>query len=322
MSKHALKLISLLLAGLLLAGCAKAEPTPRATAAPKEGFLDVPGGPVWYRVSGTGSGTPLLLIHGGPGGRSCRLSVIAALGDERPVVLYDQLGSGRSGRPDNPQLWHLDRFVDELDAVRKQLGLTHVHILGHSWGASLAVQYVLTRGAQGVESLTLAGPLLRTQDWIEDANVLRRQLPQSIQDTLKQHEDVGTIHSAEYQAAAEAFYRQFLFHSQPVPEDPACSDSAKNDVIYETMWGPTEFHATGSLKSFDVTDHLGELRMPVLLLVGEFDEARPETMARYQKLIAGSQLQVIEGAGHMSMVDEPEKFLQALRGFLHSVDAK
>jgi proline iminopeptidase len=311
----------LLLAWLTLAGCTRSGPVQKDEPAPKEGFLDVPGGPIWYRVAGTGSGTPLLLIHGGPGGRSCRLSALAALGDERPIVFYDQLGSGRSGRPADPDLWQINRFVDELDAVRTRLGLTRVHILGHSWGGSLAVQYVLTKGARGVESLTLAGPLLSTRDWIEDANVLRRQLPQSVQDVLKRHEDAGTTNSAEYKEAAEAFYRQFLFHRQPVPETPECSGSAKNDVIYETMWGPTEFYATGSLKSFDVTDRLGELRMPVLFIVGRYDEARSQTVARYQQLIAGSQLQIIEEAGHMSMVDEPQKFLQVVREFLAKVDA-
>src|SRR4029077_13345000 len=85
---------------------------------PREGFVGVPGGKVWYRIMGSGSQTPLLLLHGGPGGRSCGFSVLVDLAKDRPVVMYDQLGSGRSERPADAGLWRTDRFVDELAAVR------------------------------------------------------------------------------------------------------------------------------------------------------------------------------------------------------------
>jgi len=234
-------------------------------------------------------------------------------------VFYDQLGSGRSGRPADPSLWQIDRFVEELDAVRKQLGLSRVHLLGHSWGASLAVQYVLTKGTRGVESLILAGPLLSTRDWIDDANILRRQLPLPVQEVLKRNEDAGTIHSQEYQDATYLFYSQFFFHRQPVPVTPECAGSARNQDIYEAMWGPNEFSSTGNLQSFDVTHRLSELQLPALFVVGQFDELRQETAARYQTLVPGSRLEVIEGAGHMSMVDEPQKFLQVVRKFMNTI---
>ena len=118
----------------------------QADLKPGQGFLDVPGGPVWYRVVGAGTGTPILLLHGGPGGTSCGFSLLDALGEERAVVRYDQLGSGRSGRPDNLALWQRQRFVEELHSVRQQLGLTRMHLLGSSWGSALAVQYLLEKG--------------------------------------------------------------------------------------------------------------------------------------------------------------------------------
>jgi proline iminopeptidase len=93
-------------------------------------------------------------------------------------------------------------------------------------------------------------------------------------------------------------------------------------VIYEQMWGPTEFFATGSLKTFDLTPKLGQLRLPVLLMVGQFDEARPETAARYQKLIPGSRLEVIEGAAHAQLSDNPEATLKAIASFLTSVEKR
>ena len=107
-----------------------------------EGFIDVPGGRVWYRVVGSGSGTPLLLLHGGPGVPSYYLKPLMALADERPVIFYDQLGCGHSDRPADSTLWTIDRYVEELDQVRRTLGLSQVHLLGHSWGTILANEYV------------------------------------------------------------------------------------------------------------------------------------------------------------------------------------
>ncbi len=289
-------------------------------AAPKEGFLPVPGGPVWYRVMGTGSGVPLVVLHGGPGGTSCGFASLSPLGAARPVVTYDQLGSGRSGRPADRSLWTVDHFVDELDAVRKQLGLKRMHLMGHSWGGSLAAAYVLKKGTKGIESLILASALLSTPDWIRDADELKKQLPAGIQETLRQHETAGTTNSAEYRVAEREYTGRFV-RRKPGAPNPECADSAFNRLIYEQMWGPSEFFATGSLKSFDVTGQLSKLRVPVLLMVGEFDEARPETAARYQKLIPGSKLEVIPGSAHSLLNDNREGTLRVLQEFLGSVNA-
>jgi proline-specific peptidase len=293
-----------------------------------EGFIDVPGGPVWYRiVSSGGSGdsgeaTPVLFVHGGPGGSSCVFSdLAAALGQDRPVVLYDQLGSGRSGRPRDASLWHLDRFVRELAAVRKALGLRRVHLVGHSWGAALATEYVVKSRPGGVASLVLAGPLLSTERWIDDANRLRAQLPEAVQRTLTLHERAGTTASKEYLAATEVFYDKFLFHRQPRPEMPECRSWEDNEVVYEQMWGPSEFHATGNLLHFDVTPQLAGLNLPVLFIVGRYDEARPETVAGFQASVHGAKMEVLEQSGHMAPVEEPVRYREILREFFRSVDA-
>jgi proline iminopeptidase len=146
-----------------------------------QGFIDVPGGPVWYKAVGAGPGIPLLVLHGGPGGTSCGYSALEPLASERPVIRYDQLGTGRSGRPDELSLWTVERFVEELHVVRGALGLEQMHLLGHSWGGSLAAAYVLEKGTDGIVSLTLSSPLLSTPQWIVDANLLRAQLPEDVQ---------------------------------------------------------------------------------------------------------------------------------------------
>ncbi len=288
--------------------------------APGEGFITVAGGPVWYRVTGTGDGVPLLVLHGGPGGTSCGFARLDPLGTGRPVVRYDQLGTGRSGRPGDLSLWTVDRFVEELHAVRHRLGLERMHLLGHSWGGSLAAAYVLEKGTEGIVSLTLSSPLLSTPQWIADANLLRAQLPEDVQQTLAEHEAAGTTDSEEYQAATGVFYERHVYGGEKPPESEACAGAPWNPVIYEYMWGPTEFYATGTLLDFDVTARLHRIDVPVLFITGEFDEARPETVRGFQGLIDGARFEVIEDAGHATLSKKPEKYRAILEAFLDSVE--
>ncbi|MBK9168536.1 MAG: proline iminopeptidase-family hydrolase [Bryobacterales bacterium] len=304
------RLIPVVAALLLLA--------PGALPAGREGFVNVPGGPVWYRITGDGKGIPILALHGGPGGMSCHFEPLAALGSTRPVVVYDQLGSGRSGRPTGTDLWTVERFVEELDVVRRELGLKQVHLLGHSWGAALAAEYVLSTAGRGVASLILASPLLSAKDWLKDARELRRQLPPAVAEALDRHEREGTTHLPEYREAEREYYRRFV-HRTPPRRIADCAGSEPNWEIYEQMWGPSEFRATGSLRSFDVTPRLASLRMPVLLIVGQYDEARPETAARYRERIPGARLAVIPDAAHSLFGDAPNATLRAIRSFLEGV---
>jgi proline iminopeptidase len=193
--------------------------------------------------------------------------------------------------------------------------------MGHSWGGAVVAQYVLTKGPRGVESLILGSPLLSTPDWVRDAEVLRQQLPAATQATLRKHEAAGTTSSAEYRAAEAEFYKLFMARHPRTPE-PDCAGSVFNRQIYEYMWGPSEFHATGTLIDFDLNARLGELRLPVLLIVGEFDEARPETAARYQRRIPGAQLTVVPDAGHAVWSDNLRGFVGAIEKFLQGVDSR
>ncbi|MGK2925585.1 MAG: proline iminopeptidase-family hydrolase [Lysobacterales bacterium] len=306
-------------AWLLLAACA---PLAAADIEPGDGFIEVTGGPVWYRVIGEGPGVPLLVLHGGPGGTSCRFSALEPLGEERPVIRYDQLGTGRSARPDDLSLWTVERYVEELHTIRQRLGLERMHLLGHSWGGSLAAAYVLEKGTEGIVSLTLSSPLLSTPQWIADANLLRAQLPEDVQATLNEHEEAGTLDSEAYQDASEIFYERHVYGG-PKPDDAeACTGAPWNETIYEYMWGPTEFNATGTLIDFDVTGRLHEIDAPVLFITGEFDEARPETVAGFQQQVPGARLAVMEDVAHYSLVKDPEGYMAILEEFLDAAEAK
>jgi proline iminopeptidase len=248
----------------------------------RSGFVDVPGGPVWYEIAGEG-GIPLLTLHGGPGGTSCGLQLLYPLADERAVVRYDQLGSGRSGRPRDPKLWQRDRFVEALHTLRMELGLERMHLHGHSWGGALAAYYVLEKGSEGVVSLTLSSPLISTPLWIRDANILRATLAPEVQEALDRHEAAGTTDDPEYQEATDVFYEQFVRRGDAV-EVVNCDDAPRNSMIYNQMWGPTEFYATGSLGDFDLTPRLKDIDVPTLLSSAPGSKARSRR-SRFTSLI-------------------------------------
>jgi proline iminopeptidase len=234
------------------------------------------------------------------------------------VIFYDQLGCGRSDRPADQRLWRGERFVEELARVRAALGLKQTHILGHSWGSMLTVDYMLTH-PDGVASLVLAGPALSIPRYLKDVQGLRAALPQDTQEALGRHEKAGTTDSAEYQEAARVFYRRHLSRLDPWPPELVKTFEGFGAQVYNTMWGPSEFYATGPLKDYDRTARLGELRLPVLLTAGRYDETTPDQAALYQSLIPNARLEIFEKSAHMTMLDEAERYVEVIRRFLREV---
>lgn len=286
-----------------------------------EGFIDVTGGRVWYRVVGSGTQTPLLVLHGGPGVGSVYLKPLAMLADDRPVVFYDQLSSGKSDKPADSTLWTIERYAREVDEVREALGLDRIHLLGHSWGTMLAMEY-MQNDPEGVESLIMSSPLVSTAKWMEDANRYRAELPDSIQTILVQHEEAGTTDSDEYLAAADVYMGRhvFRFDTPPIEIDSAMAGFGMG--VYQYMWGPSEFYASGTLKDFDRLEYLDDLALPTLFTAGRYDEASPETVEWYSSFVPGARLVIFEQSAHMAMLKEPEEFVGAIREFLRDVEVR
>ncbi len=289
----------------------------------KEGYVNVEGGKIWYKIVGDGGGIPLLVLHGGPGSRSCSMIPgFSLLGDERPIVFYDQLGSGNSDRPTDTILWKTERFVNEIDSLRTSLKLNELHILGHSCGSTFLVEYMVAKKPEGVKSVIFSSPMISTSDWIEDANILLSQMPFEIQDTIKKYEALENYSAPEYLAATDSFYTRHLSRrSWPYIPNMECDNVPEfNEQVYNYMWGPTEFTATGTLIDFDRTADLNKIKEPILFVTGEFDEARPETMYKYQKLSKNASVEIIGDAAHMTMIDQPEKLEEAIGSFLKKVE--
>lgn len=289
----------------------------------QEGYIEVPGGRVWYTRVGTGEQTPLIVLHGGPGNTHAPLkSTLHVLGDERPVIFYDQLGSGNSDRPTDASLWKTERFVEELACIRQALGLSQTHILGHSWGTMLAAAYLLDTRPAGVSSVIFSSPCLSAQRWKEDADRLIARLPKEVQQTIARHEERGTTDSDEYQEAMKEYYARYVCRLEPLPEVLAESRRKANKDVYMTMWGPSEFCPTGNLKTFDYTPKLHQLDIPALFLCGRHDEATPEATRYYQSLVPGAEFHVLENSSHMGYLEETAEYVQTVREFLRRADKR
>jgi proline iminopeptidase len=285
---------------------------------PREGFVQVEGGRIWFKIVGEGKGTPLLLIHGGPGSRSCSgIPTYSLLSSERPVIFYDQLGTGHSDRPWDTKLWRPARFADEIDSLRKALGLKELHILGHSWGGTVLMEYMV-RDPKGVRSAIFASPLISTPIWIKDAKILLSQMPKNLQDTIVKYERDKNYTAPSYLIATDSFYARYLVRHGAMLVSECELSGPGNDSLYNYMWGPTEFNATGTLKNYDRSRDLPKIRGNVLFIAGEFDEARPETMKMFSQKVKGSKLVIIPDAGHGMQHDQPVLYVEALRAFMES----
>lgn len=281
----------------------------------EEGTVAVDGYEVWYRRVG-GGGVPLLVLHGGPGAGHDYLETLEGLASGREVVFYDQLGCGRSDKPDDTSLWRIGRFVAEVDAVRDALGLEEIHLLGQSWGGWLAIEYMLTRPG-GVVGLVLASTSASIPQFVEEAEKLKAALPPEVYETMRRHEAAGELHHPDYEAAVEEFYARHVCRLDPWP-DPMLrtGENLAGNPVYETMNGPNEFFVIGNLKDWDRTDRLGEIEEPTLITVGRYDELTPACAETIRQGIADSRVQVFEQSSHTAHLEETDAYLKAVADFL------
>ncbi len=314
-----LKLGGLILPGICLLVMLNSCKTKELT--PGEGYIDVTGGKIWYRINGDGNSTPILLLHGGPGSSSYYLDPLKALSRDRPVIFIDQLGSGRSTRITDTTLMTIKKNVEQLEQVRQALNLDDFYLYGHSWGTMLGIDYYL-KYPEEIKAIIFHSPLFSTDLWIKDADTLIASLPDSIQVIIRENEKNKTYNSDDYLKAVELYYSNFLRRKE---RPQAQIDSARmldGVNVYAFMWGPSEFTATGNLLNYDRVKRLNEVGVPTLLLTGEYDEARPATVRYFQSLIPGAEFTVIKNSGHVTMHDNLPETISAIREFLLKIEQK
>jgi proline-specific peptidase len=293
----------------------------------QEGFVPFSGHGVWYRIAGDQDApgkVPLVCLHGGPGATHDYFAPLESIAETgRRVVLYDQLGWGNSDHVHEPQMWTVQLFIEELVEIRRALGLEKVHILGHSWGGMLAMEYALMQPA-GLASLVLADTTASTPQWVAETARLVCELPFEVQEAIRKHESEGTTDSPEYEDACRLFSRRHGGgHIDPKPEwVKKAFEKLEDNEVYLTMWGPSEFCATGTLKDWDITGRLGEIRVPALVIAGRHDEATPTLAETIHQRLPGSELVIFEQSAHFPHIEETERYLRVLQRFLDSVEAQ
>jgi len=285
-----------------------------------EGFIEVTGGRVWYKkvAVDSGEGLPLLVLHGGPGATHDYLEPLEELANERPVFFYDQLGGGNSDRPDDRSLWNAERFIAELATVRKFLGLERLFILGSSWGAALAVAYMLQREPSGVEGLVLSGPLLSTSRWIADQRKYISQMPKASADAITECEAKSDFASSKYQAAMLEFYKRHLCRLDVWPECLNRTLEKMGAEVYNTMWGASEFTMSGNLSKLELAEDLKKIDVPILITCGEFDESTPSTCRYFQSCAKNAELRIFSGASHSHHLEKTGEYLAAIGDFMRN----
>lgn len=285
-----------------------------------DGMIAVPGGNVWFNRVGGGPGLPLLVVHGGPGLPHAYLRSLERLADEREVIYWDQLGCGNSERPSSRELWTMPRSVAEMDAVVKGLGLDRFHVFGNSWGAMMAQQYVLDVASRAA-SLTISNSIASIPQFTQMVARLKTELDPAIQSAIDRHEAAGTTYMAEYQHAVRTWNETYLCRVRPWPPELSEAFANMGTDIFETMFGPSDFHIVGTIRDWDVFDRLPEITLPTLVLAGRFDECVPEHMWEMHQRIAGSRFELFESSAHMPFIEEPAKFDRVMRDFLRQHDS-
>ncbi len=279
--------------------------------------IAVTGGEVWAARLGPADGMPVLILHGGPGAASYYMEPLAErLSEHRPVIVYDQLGCGRSDAPDDTSLWTVDRSVEELDQVRAAYGLHRCHLLGQSWGGWLAIEY-MARGPAGIERLVLASTSASIPQFMAEARKLIEALPEPHRTVLIELGAKGEYDHPDYVAAVDVFYRHHLCRADPWPEALVRSgEQMDGNQVYLTMNGPTEFDVIGRLREWDRTADLGRITVPTLVTCGRYDEITPACSETITAGIPDARMHVFERSAHIAHLEEGEEYAALVEEFL------
>lgn len=289
----------------------------------RAGYIQVDGGKIWYRINGVehlGKRPAIIVMHGGPGGTHRSNMPYVQLADTYPVILYDQLGSGKSAKfiddIHDRSTWTVEHFVNEIDHIRVALNLDEIIIAGHSWGGTLSAEYAV-KNAKGLRASIMSSPLISTPQWVADNRYWISLMSQEHQDAINKHEAAGTFNDPEYRIAEQAFYDQHMCHSECVDRGYRDNGKAGNRQIYQTMWGPSEFTANGSLKDYDISPELHSIKVPVLIICGEFDEAAPKSCKKFAHMIGDAKTVIVPNAGHATMSEAHDFYIKTVRDWLN-----
>lgn len=276
---------------------------------------------VWTKKVGDGK-IKVLLLHGGPGLTheyfECMESYFPQAGIE--FYYYDQLGSHYSDHPTDTALWSVERFTDEVEEVRKGLGLDSFYLLGHSWGGMLTMEYAV-KYPDHLKGVIISNMTASIPDYVVYINKLRDKQPADEVAAMKKYEAANQSDNPEYQKLVKKLYNQYICRLSEWPEPLDRSFSHINSQVYNTMQGNNEFVVTGKFKNWNVWNKLPNIKCPTLVVASAYDEMDPKELEKMSQVIPHGKLLYCLGS-HMSMWDDQQNYMTGVITFLKNTDAK
>ncbi len=292
-----------------------------------QGYVDADGVMIWYEEFGKGE--PLMIVHGGPGAtHDYFLPYLIPLAKHNRLIFIDERGSGKSEQLGDVKKYTVENMVEDVEAVRKALGLGKINLLGHSFGGVLAQAYAL-KYQENLSHLILCSTFPSTSEMNQVFVKIKENMPAELRTRINKMEAEGLYghglpyeqnrYTAEYMKAAwgEGYF-PYLYQRRPDPAyDPESGGFAWD--LYREMWGSNgEYVIDGNLKSVEYVDQLHTIKVPTLVNCGDHDECAPSLSREMHEKIAGSQLVIFPESGHMTFVDQPDMFIKTINDFLHS----
>lgn len=291
----------------------------------EEGYMPYLGYKTYYRIVGEqrGDKKPLVLLHGGPGSTHNYFELLDDIAsDGRQLIMYDQLGCGKSAIESNPELWHKETWANELIELRKYLGLDEIHLLGQSWGGMLTFIYMCDYHPQGVKSMILSGTLPSAKLWAQEQHRMINNFmsPKDVA-AINKAEQTGNYDDPDYIAANDLFMEQ---HAAATPTadspEPLRRKKVAGTESYMVAWGPNEYSPEGTLHDYDYMDQMKDIKTPTLITSGINDLCTPLIAKTMYDNIPGSKWELFAHSRHMPFVEENDKYEQILTKWLDDHD--
>jgi proline iminopeptidase len=284
-----------------------------------DGFLDILSFRIFYRSFGEPKKGTLVGLAGGPGAELVFLNPLIDLTKYGyRVVLYDQLGCGKSDMPKNRTLFTVERYVNELEEMRRTLELGKIHLMGWSWGGQLAFSYALHH-QKNLRSIITTGGLASSQFALKEIQRLKSKLPTETLAIMKKYEELDDYDNPEYKKVEPEFYNRHFNRSpsarqelKAAREEYAKEGAKFGSLLYETMWGKNEFTCLGTLAYWDISERLQEISVPCSVTCGSYDEVTPTVTQDLNRRSPNSKIFIFENTAHLAFWDALSKYKRVL----------
>ena len=277
---------------------------------------------VWTKRFGKGD-IKVLLLHGGPAMTHEYMECFESFFPKENIEFYeyDQLGSYYSDQPEDSSLWTTERFVEEVEQVRKALGLDqdNFYLLGNSWGGILAMEYAL-KYQQHLKGLIISNMVASIPRYEAYNTMLRSQMRKTLIDSLEVYEKKGDYQNPVYvDLVTKEYYHKHICRLEEWPDPVLRSFRHVNPTIYVMMQGPNEFKVGGRLLHWDRWNDLTNIKVPTLMVGAKYDTMNPEDMEEMSRLVAKGRYLYCPNGSHLAMWDDQEIYYPGIIKFLKDV---